>query len=68
MRRVHVGPVIIIISLDFDIEFFLSMKIMDYSKDNNPRRGSRKQGGSEAEAGSFSTGLEGANTIAQHLE
>ena len=37
MRRVHVGP-IIIIYIDFDFQFLLSMKIMDYLMVNNPRK------------------------------
>ena len=39
------------------------MKIMDYLKDNGPRKGSWKLGGWEAEVGSHIVEQEGANII-----
>ena len=41
MRRVHVGPIIVIMHIVFDFQFFPSLKITNHFMINNPRK--RKQ-------------------------
>ena len=41
MRRVQVGPIVVIMYIVFDFQFFLSLKITNHFMINNPRE--RKQ-------------------------